>query len=103
TTDLTAGKQNLDYGSHTVAASGGAAPYTYAIKGLPAGLKANGNTISGTPTEAGSFSITINVKDHDGYEQPFTKTLEIKSAPTITIDTTDLPTGKQNLDYGTHT
>ncbi len=103
TTDLTAGKQNLDYGSHTVAASGGAAPYTYAIKGLPAGLKADGNTISGTPTEVGSFSITINVKDHDGYEQPFTKTLEVKSAPTITIDTTDLPAGKQNLDYGSHT
>ncbi len=103
TTDLTAGKQNLDYGSHTVAASGGAAPYTYAIKGLPAGLKADGNTISGTPTEVGSFSITINVKDHDGYEQPFTKTLEVKSAPTITIDTSDLTAGKQNLDYGSHT
>ncbi|WP_202731942.1 putative Ig domain-containing protein, partial [Achromobacter xylosoxidans] len=103
TTDLSVGNQNLDYGSHTVAASGGAAPYTYAIKGLPAGLKADGNTVSGTPTEAGSFSITINVKDHDGYEQPFTKTLEVKKAPTITIDTTDLTAGKQNLDYGSHT
>ncbi|WP_241121804.1 putative Ig domain-containing protein, partial [Achromobacter xylosoxidans] len=71
--------------------------------GLPAGLKADGNTISGTPTEVGSFPITINVRDHDGYEQPFTKTLEITKAPTITIDTTDLSVGNQNLDYGSHT
>ncbi|MFY2061469.1 putative Ig domain-containing protein, partial [Achromobacter xylosoxidans] len=62
-----------------------------------------GDTISGTPTEAGSFDITINVKDSNGYEQPVTKTLEVTKAPTITIDTTDLAAGKQNLDYGSHT
>ncbi|MFY2061477.1 putative Ig domain-containing protein, partial [Achromobacter xylosoxidans] len=70
------GKERLAYGSHQISASGGIEPYTYEIKGLPAGLTGEGDTISGTPTEAGSFDITINVKDSNGYEQPVTKTLE---------------------------
>ncbi|WP_241137629.1 autotransporter domain-containing protein, partial [Achromobacter xylosoxidans] len=73
------------YGSHTVAASGGAAPYTYEIEGLPAGLKADGNTISGTPTKADTYEVTITVTDHEKYKETVQKTLVIEQAPKIKV------------------
>lgn len=53
--------------SGTVAATGGVAPYTFAVTtgALPAGLTLNSSTgaITGTPTAAGSFTFTITVTD----------------------------------------
>ena len=42
-------------------------PYTYAVSGLPAGLSfdAATRTVSGTPTAAGSFTVTYTVDDAD--------------------------------------
>ncbi len=48
-------------------ASGGSGSYGFSLTGgLPAGLTFSGNTISGTPTQAGSFSITITASDAAG-------------------------------------
>jgi large repetitive protein len=56
--------------SQAVTASGGVAPYTYAVSAgaLPAGLALNATTgsITGLPTTVGGYSFTINVSDMNG-------------------------------------
>jgi len=49
--------------SSTLAASGGVAPYTFTITGLPPGMSASGATISGTPTGTGTFTVAAVVQD----------------------------------------
>ncbi len=62
TTSLPNGTVGVAY-SASVSGSGGAPPYTWTITGLPAGLTANGAAISGTPTQSGTFSITVRLND----------------------------------------
>jgi len=53
----------------TITASGGSAPYAYSAKGsLPPGLSldAETGTISGKPTEAGTYKFTVKAVDADG-------------------------------------
>ncbi|HHQ4756325.1 TPA: putative Ig domain-containing protein, partial [Aeromonas hydrophila] len=53
--------------SQTITATGGSAPYTYAITNgsLPAGLSLNTSSgvISGTPSASGTFNLTVTVTD----------------------------------------
>jgi hypothetical protein len=76
--------------SQTLTASGGAAPYSYAVTAgaLPAGLSlASDGTISGTPTEAGSFGFTVTATDAStptGYTGSTAVTLVI-DLPTVTL------------------
>ncbi|MEV6239516.1 S8 family serine peptidase [Lentzea sp. NPDC051838] len=64
------GTQNSTVGtpaSLQLAASGGTAPYTWSVSGLPAGLSASASgAISGTPTTAGTSSVTATVTDSAG-------------------------------------
>ena len=79
--------------SQSAAATGGTAPYSYAVTGgtLPAGLvlgTASG-IVSGTPTAAGSFNFTISATDEStGAGAPFTGarayTVSI-AAPTLAL------------------
>ncbi|WP_395738805.1 putative Ig domain-containing protein [Prosthecobacter sp.] len=87
----------------TLAASGGASDgYTFVIGGvntLPSGLaiSADNKTISGTPTEVGSFSFTATVNDGTGSAtKDFLLTV---SDPLAFITASDLPGGQVGTEY----
>lgn len=53
----------------TLAATGGAPPYTWNVDGdLPPGLQLSGNTISGEPTASGTWTFTLTVTDANSQE-----------------------------------
>lgn len=104
-----AGSLTSSYGgafSQAFTASGSIAPYTYALTGaLPTGLSfvpATG-VLSGTPTQPGSFNITVTATDATtGTGAPFsvqrTYTLTV-AAPTIAISPASLPAGTVGAAY----
>ena len=50
-----------------LSASGGTAPYTWTATGLPTGLSASSSgLISGTPSAAGTFNVSVTAKDSTG-------------------------------------
>ncbi|MCE1173870.1 MAG: putative Ig domain-containing protein, partial [Propionibacteriales bacterium] len=99
TENLPNGTSGIAY-STTLAAAGGATPYTWAATGLPTGLSmdADTGTITGTPTQAGTFdAVTITVTDDNGYTDQATFTIVVAAAFGIT--TTDLPDGVVGTEY----
>ena len=102
TSSLVGGVKDVAY-SAPMAATGGAAPYTWSATGLPAGLTINATTglISGTPTAVGSSSVVVTV--HDATAPAFltasgTFTLVVTTPP-ISITTTSLVGGTRDVAY----
>ncbi|HEY1070305.1 MAG TPA: putative Ig domain-containing protein [Thermomonas sp.] len=99
-----AGTAGVAY-AQTFTASGGIAPYAYALSAgaLPAGVTLNPGTgaLSGTPTVAGSFNFSVTATDSTtGTAGTTTQayTLEI-SAPTITLTPETLTSGTFLVAY----
>uniref|UniRef100_UPI00307636EA beta strand repeat-containing protein n=1 Tax=Oryzifoliimicrobium ureilyticus TaxID=3113724 RepID=UPI00307636EA len=87
--------------SQTLSASGGTAPYSFAVSAgaLPAGLTLNSaGVLSGTPTASGSFNFTVSVTDTGGFGATQAYTLAIAS-PTLTITPSTLPAGIAGSAY----
>ncbi|MBF9221174.1 putative Ig domain-containing protein [Hymenobacter ruricola] len=93
--------------NQTITASGGTAPYTYAITAgaLPAGLTlTSAGVLSGTPTAGGSFTFTLTATDASPgfsggpYSGSQTYTLTIV-APTIAVSPATLPSGTRGATY----
>ena len=85
TTTSPAGNIGTAY-SATLAATGGATPYTWTLAGgaLPAGLTlATTGVISGTPYVAGTSSFTVQVKDSQATQATATKLLSITIGTTL--------------------
>ena len=87
--------------SATITATGGSAPYTFAIGGgqQPPGLEIDGDTgvLAGEPTEGGSFSFQVVVLDAVGCVGSASYTVVIESAATGTT----LSVSPANPAYGT--
>jgi len=102
TTSLANGAPNSAY-SATLAATGGATPYTWSIVSgtLPAGLALARSTgvISGTPTRTGTSNFTTQVTDANSLTATKSLSLTVSASPPITITTTSLGSGTQNAAY----
>jgi YVTN family beta-propeller protein len=99
---LPGGVQGAAY-NQTIAASGGAAPYSFAaISGsLPPGLTlASAGTLSGTPTTAGTYDFIVGVTDANGCTGSIAYTLTIVvSCTTITLSPASLSDSIQGSAY----
>jgi hypothetical protein len=104
TTSLPAATQNAAY-SATLAATGGITPYTWAIASgtLPTGLTLASGTgiISGTPTGTGTSSFTVRVTDANLATATQALSLTVAATGALTVTTTSLPAGSQNVAYTT--
>ena len=66
-------------------ATGGVTPYTWTGTGLPPGLTvASGGTLSGTPTTAGTYSVTVTARDAGAATDVVTFTFTVNALPQIT-------------------
>ncbi|MBI5084638.1 MAG: putative Ig domain-containing protein [Acidobacteria bacterium] len=97
---LPAGTPGVLY-SQTLAASGGAAPYTWSLAtgNLPAGLTlSTQGVLSGTPVTGGTSSFVVRVNDNSGGTTFQAFTLVVGSALTITTPA-QLPNAAVGVQY----
>jgi hypothetical protein len=85
--------------SQSFAAEGGKAPYAFSFSGVPAGLSTVGDSVSGTPSEAGQFTITVSARDASGATATKAFLLRVK-ADGLFILTDSLPDGVEGQLYG---
>ncbi len=87
---------NAAYSTQTIAASNGNAPYTITLSGaLPTGMSFTNSQVVGTPTQFGTFPLTVNVTDRDGCTASRNLSLKVNRPPvaltkdaTVTADAT---------------
>jgi parallel beta-helix repeat protein len=103
TSSLSSGTASQAY-SATVAATGGTTPYVWALSAgsLPAGLNlgASSGAIAGTPSQSGTFSFTVEVKDSAGQSATAGLSIQIAGAP-LQIVTSSLPDATVGQAYNT--
>ncbi|WP_250628367.1 putative Ig domain-containing protein [Pinirhizobacter soli] len=88
---LPQGKVAVAYASTTLTASGGSAPYSYAVTAgaLPAGLTLSpAGVISGTPTAAGPFNITVTATDKFNFQGTQAYTIAVDQPTPIVVNQT---------------
>jgi hypothetical protein len=93
--------------SDLLAVTGGTTPYSFSATGLPSGLSidSSSGTISGTPTQSGTASVTITASDAGQPKQSASATMNLtvstatqSGGPIIT--NTSLPNGTIGAPYG---
>jgi len=97
---LPAGTVGAAY-NQTLTASGGATPHSFTLSAgtLPNGLTlSSAGALSGTPTQSGSFNITVRATDANNCSGTQSYTLTI-NCQTITINPATLPAGVAGAAY----
>uniref|UniRef100_UPI0035B5530E putative Ig domain-containing protein n=1 Tax=Xanthomonas hortorum TaxID=56454 RepID=UPI0035B5530E len=87
--------------SQALSASGGTAPYTYAVSAgnVPAGLTLAGNgTLSGNPTVEGSFNFTVTATDANNFTAAQAYALTV-AGPNLALPASTLPAGTAGQAY----
>ena len=82
------GEVNVQYAPVTLNATGGVTPYTWTVASgaLPGGLTISANgTVSGKPTKAGTFHVTLQVGDAAGGAAKAVRTVGIAKALKATL------------------
>ncbi|WP_062226757.1 Ig-like domain-containing protein [Aureimonas frigidaquae] len=70
--------------SQTLTTSGGASPYTYSATGLPPGvILSTGGVLSGTPTAAGSYTVSVSIADANGTAGSASYTIAVAAQPPV--------------------
>jgi hypothetical protein len=95
------GEAGTAYGPVSITASGGTAPYAYAVTAgaLPDGLTLDSDgTLHGTPTAGGSFTFTVTATDDNGCTGTIEYTLQT-GCPAITIEPATLPAAQKGVAY----
>src|SRR5215471_617280 len=97
---LPTGTAGASYSSGTFGASTGTAPFTFTLQGaLPAGVTfAGGNHLSGTPSQTGTFPITVKATDKNGCSGSSTYLLVI-NCQQITVSSASLTQGTAGVAY----
>ena len=87
--------------SATVAATGGTTPYSWSATGIPKGLTLNTTTgvLSGTPTKAGTFTVTVKVADSSTPAGRATATLTLTVNPQLAMAPSALAAGTVGQTY----
>ena len=76
----------------------GSPPYQWSVSGLPGGLTAStAGVVSGTPSAAGAFSVSMLVTDSASFTASASCTMNV--FPSLTITTTSLPGGTVSAPY----
>ncbi|WP_349779572.1 putative Ig domain-containing protein [Xanthomonas sp. WHRI 7065] len=99
-TTLSAATRGTAY-SQTLSASGGTAPYTYAVSAgsLPAGITlASNGTLSGTATVEGSFNVTVTATDANTFTATQAYALTV-AGPNLALPASTLPAGTAGQAY----
>ncbi|NDD90807.1 hypothetical protein EBZ37_01800 [bacterium] len=105
-TFTTRGLPNAILGANYTAvltAAGGTPPYTFSATGLPAAFTLNPaiGLITGTPTTAGSATVSVTVTDANGWQESgdilLNSIVPVSAVPSIT--TSSLPNGVVNSNY----
>ena len=101
TKELSEAREDQPYRGYLMA-SGGTRPYSWTLSGgsLPTGLSVDPiGIITGTPTETGSFAVTIRVDDDNARWAETTLELEVRSATELRIITAGLATAVLGRQY----
>ena len=88
--------------SQALAATAGTAPYTWTLASgaLPPGLSLSGSTISGTPTTAGTYNLTVQATDSSTpSHQSATQALSIYVNSPVSVATASLAGGLVTTAY----
>jgi len=97
---LPAGTVNVAYTPTTITASGGVLPYAWSSPALPAGLSiSTSGVISGTPTAAGTSSVTLKVIDGNGITATAPYSITVEASPLVIASPASLPAGEVNVPY----